>query len=146
MEKNEHRFAVWKNAIAGFFDFPIFGNGFSGLRLDDSVLYPFGPLGKMAHNTLLELLYATGTVGLVCYVRYRIYTVGLVISRPAIHKSLAAASMAVLVFSSLLDNFIFNVYPTFFYSASLCVIIKSASESSAENGKKIKNKKTQKNT
>ena len=140
------RFTIWKSALSGFASFPVFGNGFSGLSVDDSVLYPFGALGKMAHNTVLQLLYAAGVFGLGGYFYYRIHTLSLVLKRPNIHKSFAAASMSVLILSSLLDNFIFNVYPTFYYSAVLAVAVKSVIESSTEKSPKIKNKKSQKKT
>ncbi len=120
------RYNLWKKAFANFLESPIFGGGFYGFEVDDSELYSFGPLAKQAHNTVLQLLSATGVVGLTAYVYYRIETVKPIIRRPSVTKTFMAISMAVLLGGSLLDNFVFNVYPMFHYTVALTVIYRSA--------------------
>ncbi len=120
------RFTLWRAAFDNFLDNFVFGGGFYGFDVPDSVLSPFGPLAKQAHNTVLQLLSATGAVGLLSYAYYRYSTVKPVFTRPTLSKTFMALSIAVLLGGSLLDNFIFNIYPLFSYTVALAVIHKEA--------------------
>ena len=100
------RYALWRAAFDNFLDAPIFGMGFYGFNVETDV---FGPLTKQAHNTVLQLLSATGIVGFSAYAYYRFSTVKPIFKRPSFMKSMMAISIAVLLFGSLLDNFIFNI-------------------------------------
>ena len=122
------RFALWREAFKNFLSSPVFGGGFYGFEVDDSMLYGFGPLAKQAHNTILQLLSATGIVGLLSYIYYRYESVKPLFRYPSMKKTLFAASIAVFLLSSLLDNFVFNIYPTFHYTVSLVIIHKAAEE------------------
>ena len=122
------RFALWRAAFDNFLSAPIFGKGFYGFEVDDSMLTSFGPLAKQAHNTVLQLLSATGLVGFISYAYYRYESIKPLLRRPSLKKTAMAMSIAVLLFGSLLDNFIFNIYPMFYYSVSLAIIHKSANE------------------
>lgn len=122
------RFELWRAAFDNFLDNFVFGGGFYGFEVPDSILSPFGPLAKQAHNTVLQLLSATGIVGFLSYAYYRFATVKPVFKRPTLSKTFMALSVAVLLGGSLLDNFIFNIYPLFSYTVALSVIHKEASE------------------
>lgn len=122
------RFDLWRAAFDNFLDAPIFGRGFYGLEVDDSMLTSFGPLAKQAHNTIFQLLSATGVVGLVSYAYYRYESLKPLFHRPSLKKSMIAMSIAVLLLGSLLDNFIFNIYPMFHYSVALVIIHKASTE------------------
>jgi O-antigen ligase len=122
------RFELWRAAFDNFRDNFVFGGGFYGFEVPDSILSPFGPLAKQAHNTVLQLLSATGIVGFLSYAYYRFATVKPVFKRPTLSKTFMALSVAVLLGGSLLDNFIFNIYPLFSYTVALSVIHKEASE------------------
>ena len=122
------RFALWKAAFHNFLEAPIFGKGFYGLEVDDSMLTSFGPLAKQAHNTLLQLLSATGIVGFASYVYYRYSSIKPLLKAPSLKKTMMALSIAVLLFGSLIDNFIFNIYPMFHYTVALVIIHKSSTE------------------
>ena len=113
------RYSLWRQAFDNFLNSPIFGNGFYGFDVETAV---FGPLPKMAHNTVLQLLSSSGIVGLIAYLYYRISTVKLFVRKPDITKTMLALSALVLIFGGLLDNFIFNVYPTFFYTVMLAIV------------------------
>lgn len=119
------RYALWRAAFDNFLNAPIFGMGFYGFNVETDV---FGPLAKQAHNTVLQLLSATGIVGFAAYAYYRFSTVKPIFKRPSFMKSMMAISIAVLLFGSLLDNFIFNIYPMFHYTMSLVIIHKSDRE------------------
>lgn len=119
------RYALWRAAFENFKDTPIFGGGFYGFNVETDV---FGALAKQAHNTVFQLLSATGIVGLLSYAYYRFCSVKPIFRRPNLMKSMMALSIAVLLFGSLLDNFIFNIYPMFHYTVALVIIHKSDRE------------------
>ena len=116
------RYKLWRAAFYNFLDSPIFGGGFYGFDVETDV---FGPLAKQAHNTVLQLLSAMGIFGLLAYAYYRYKTALFVFKRPSLTKTLMAISIGVLLLSSLLDNFVFNVYPVFYYTVALTIIIKA---------------------
>ena len=119
------RYTLWRAAFDNFLDAPIFGVGFYGFDVETDV---FGPLAEQAHNTVFQLLSATGIVGFAAYAYYRFSTVKPIFKRPTLMKTMMAISVAVLLFESLLDNFIFNIYPMFHYTVSLVIIHKSDRE------------------
>lgn len=119
------RFELWRGAFESFKDSPIFGSGFYGLNLD---YVQFGFLPKMAHNTVLELLGSLGIFGTLCYAYYRFKTALPIFRRPSLMKTMLALSVLTLLLESLLDNFIFNFYPVFYYVVALAVIHKYEKE------------------
>ncbi|MBO7303748.1 MAG: O-antigen ligase family protein [Clostridia bacterium] len=122
------RFELWSTAWDNFISRPIFGVGFYGFEISDKILTPFGPLTKQAHNTVLQLLSATGITGLLAYGYYRFTSLRPVFRRPTLMKTMLAMSIAVFLGGSLLDNFVFNIYPTFYYSIALAIIHRAGSE------------------
>jgi len=122
------RFALWGAAIDNFLEAPVFGGGFYGFDVDDSMLYGFGPLAKQAHNTFLQLMSATGIFGLLSYLYYRFESIKPLFRRPSMKKTLLAMSIGVFLLASLLDNFVFNIYPTFYYTVALVLIHKDEEE------------------
>jgi O-antigen ligase len=119
------RFKLWKAAFKNFLDSPLFGGGFYGFDVETDV---FGPLAKQAHNTVLQLLSAMGVVGFLAYFYYRYKTALYIFKNRSLSKTLMAISIGVFLFSSLLDNFVFNVYPVFYYTVALVIIIKEDEE------------------
>ena len=117
---------LWPAAIDNFISSPIFGKGFYGL--DVTTDFSYGPLALQAHNTILQLLSATGIIGFMAYAYYRYCTMKPVFVRPTLRKTLMAMSVMVLLLGSLLDNFVFFIYPTFHYTVALVVIHKSSRE------------------
>ena len=119
------RFLLWQGAFESFVENPIFGSGFYGLNID-SIQFSFLP--KMAHQTVLQLLGATGIFGLLSYLYYRVKTAISVFRKPSLLKTMMALSILVLLLESLLDNFIFNFYPVFYYVVALAIIARSNEE------------------
>ena len=122
------RFALWKAAFDNFLASPVFGGGFYGFDVDDSLLYGFGPLAKQAHNTFLQLLSASGIIGFSAYVYYRYESIKPIFRRPSLKKTLLFMSIVVFLLASMLDNFVFNIYPTFYYTVALALLHKDDEE------------------
>lgn len=113
------RFEIWRAAWERFLEQPIFGNGFHTAPLTENVTASFIP--SMAHNTVVQLLFSMGIVGLTAYVIYRARSLMLFMRRPSMLKTMLGASMGVLLGMSLLDNFIFHVQPLFYYSIAMVI-------------------------
>lgn len=120
------RFDLWGIAWRNFLDYPIFGRGFSGFesahQLESGPFAHMGPMPTMAHNTPLELLSATGIVGTLAYGYYRFVSFIPVFKRPTLQKTMLALSLLVTLGGSLLDNFVFNIYPMYFAMVTLAII------------------------
>lgn len=114
------RFELWKLGFASFLEYPIFGKGFFGMQVSMPEMASFLP--NMVHNTLFQLLGATGIVGTLAYGFYRYQTLLPFIKRPSLKKTLLGISALVLLLESLLDNFIFYMQPTFVYSVALVIV------------------------
>ena len=117
------RFALWQQAFALFLENPILGAGFYAFNVDTAV---FGPLPKMAHNLILQLLMSTGVVGLCAYGWYLFDTAHLVFKKPNVMKTMLSLSLLALILGSMLDNFVFNVYPMYLFGVLLAIITKNA--------------------
>ncbi len=113
------RFAVWNVAVSNFKSKPVFGTGF--YYFYSPILYNYSFMPLMAHQTFLQLLSSMGLVGLGAYVFYRIDTAGIFFKKPTFEKSMLGLCISVLLCGSMLDNFIFTVFPLFFYSVALAV-------------------------
>ena len=120
------RFDIWRSAFANFLKNPIFGNGFhQGLETGD-IKATFIP--AMAHNTVFQLLSATGIVGFASYVLYRLCSLRAFFVRPELMKSMLGVAMLVLLCESLLDNFIFQIHSIFYYSIAMAIVYRRHNE------------------
>ena len=119
------RYTLWKAAFKNFLEAPIFGKGFYGFN---TAVDTFGALPESAHNTVLQLLSAGGIVCLSAYAFYRFKTVMPFIKKPCLLKSMLGISVLALILGSLLDNFIFDIYPTFYMSAALAIAFRKYDE------------------
>lgn len=120
-----------KIALDNFLAAPVFGVGFLNFESLGAIppeYAPMGPWPAMAHNTLLELLSATGAVGTLAYLVYRAASLYPVFKRPTLERTMLFVSVAALLLSSLLDNFVFDVYPMLLYSVALAIIHKREPE------------------
>ena len=112
------RFNVWRTAFENFKSAPVFGSGY--YHFTSPELYNFSPaIPLMAHQTFLQLLSSMGLVGLFAYLYYRFDTARIFFCRPTLMKTMLGLSMLVLLCESMLDNFIFTIFPLFFYSIAL---------------------------
>ena len=119
------RFALWRAALKNFLEAPIFGKGFYGFNTATDT---FGPFPESAHNTIFQLLSAGGAVAILTYAFYRFKTVKPFIKKPCLLKTMLGISVLALVLSSLLDNFLFDIYPTFYMTTALVIAIKKSEE------------------
>ena len=122
------RYALWSSAFKNFLEAPIFGKGFYGFN---TPVDTFGAMPESAHNTVLQLLSAGGIVSLLAYAFYRFKTLIPFIKKPCLLKTMLGISVLALVLGSLLDNFIFDIYPTFYMSAALAIAFKKHEEENA---------------
>lgn len=111
------RFDLWKLAIENFLNHPIFGGGFYSCEFVSR-----GFLPSFYHNTVIEMMAATGAFGLVAYLAFRGMTVFLCFRKFNTEKLFLGLMLAVLLGTSLLDNHIFNVYPLFYHAVLIALI------------------------
>lgn len=117
-----------KIAVTNFLSSVIFGVGFSGFESILRLPYqyaPMGPLPAMAHNTLFQLMSATGIFGVVAYIWYRTASIVPVLKKPTLYRTLLLVGIAVILLASLVDNFIFDIYPAFYPLIALAIIHKT---------------------
>ena len=114
------RYELWRLAVDTFKKSFLFGNGFYGFFTD--AVFEFGAVPRMAHNTILEILSAMGIFGILSYALYRASTVTVFLRRPTVTKTMLGISILVFLFGSLLDNFVFNLHPTFYYTVALSIV------------------------
>lgn len=130
------RFGLWKDAYNNFLEAPVFGKGFYGFNSEHGDV--FGPWPKSAHNTLLQLLSAGGIVCFLAYLFYRLASILPFIKKPCLLKTMLGISVLALLVGSLLDNFIFNIYPTFYMSIALIIAFKKNEEEGGSMAGKTK--------
>lgn len=114
------RFDLWKNGLAAFLSAPVFGAGFFDVGADTFPVVSFMP--GFSHNTLVELLAATGIFGFLAYGYYRVRSLMPIFRRPTVENLLCFFSLAALLLGSLLDNFVFYFYPLTYYNLVLAVL------------------------
>ena len=113
-----------KIAITNFLHFPIFGVGFGGFEAIEALpenLSPMGPLPAMAHSTPLQLLSATGMLGLLGYILYRVASVVPVLKKHTVPGIFALLASSVVLIGGLIDNFPFDIYPMFYSLIALAI-------------------------
>lgn len=113
------RYNLWRFGYEKFLESPMFGKGFFGLNTSLALDAYFLP--EMVHNTVFQLLGATGAVGTAAYGLYRLQTLEPFFRKPTIEKTMLGLSALLLVVESLLDNFIFYFQPTFPYAVALAI-------------------------
>lgn len=125
------RFSVWLVALDNFKSAPVFGSGY--YHFNSPELYNYSPaIPLMAHQTFLQLLSSMGAVGLVAYLYYRFDTAEIFFIRPTLMKTMMGLSVLVLLLESMLDNFIFTIFPLFYYSILLAVCALACEENKAQ--------------
>lgn len=118
---NDGRFAIWRNAIWAFKKSPIFGVGFfiDALQLLNN--YGISLFPVMIHNTPLQFLASCGLIGLLFYLVYRIMTLRPFLRHPSFEKTFLGITILVFLAESLLDVFVFTVYPLIYYNIALAI-------------------------
>lgn len=111
------RFKIWNDAILAFLQYPLFGEGFFACSFTSAT----GFMPGFYHNTIIHLLASCGAITLILYIVYRVQTIKIILHKINAEKIFLGLMILVVIFSSLLDNFIFQFYPTFFYSIALAL-------------------------
>ncbi len=124
---NNGRFQLWGLAWKLFEENPLFGGGF--FTLETGVYVAIDIMPTMAHNTILEILGSMGLVGFAAYLYYRYSMINVFIERPTLAKSMIAIACFVVIAESLLDVFVFAIYPMFYHIAALAVACKLSQRS-----------------
>ncbi len=107
------RFDLWRTGWERFLSHPIFGAGFydSGIVQDWVIeVYPY-----FYHNTLIQMLGASGAFGFLAYLYHRFQTAKKVFCRPSLYKTFLGLSILSLIAFGMLDVLFFITYPLIFY-------------------------------
>ena len=111
------RFGLWEDAFSAFLQYPIFGEGFYSCSFPSNT----GFMPGFYHNTILHLLASCGIVTLILYLIYRVQTIKIILYKLNVEKIFLGLMVFIVVVSSLLDNFIFQFYPVFFYAIAIAL-------------------------
>lgn len=114
------RIDIWKKCVEIFKENKIFGIGFFGMQVAQQFV-PEEFIPEFAHNTIFELIAATGIVGTVCYGFYRLATLKYVLYKPSLERFMILMGASVLLAEGLLDNYVFQIYTTFYYVIALAI-------------------------
>ena len=123
------RYSLWRKSFDFFLESPVFGKGFYTLDLSTpnsfAVLYEkFGIklVPDFAHNTIFELLGATGIVGFAAYSAHRISTFVIASRRASLERFSWVAAALYIAVASLVDNFVFQIFSPILYTVIMAVI------------------------
>lgn len=124
------RMFLWKGGVEYFKSAPFLGVGFYSNLYEDFLEGFSGFSGMsfippMCHNTIIELLSACGIMGLLTYAIHRIQTIISFFKNINYNRAFIALTILTLVGISLVDNHIFNIFPTIIYSCLLAILIAS---------------------
>ncbi|MGN1373382.1 MAG: O-antigen ligase family protein [Candidatus Coproplasma sp.] len=123
------RTKIWRDGLKKFLHNPIFGNGFYDITATETNTPGFNGEGYgfteaipfMCHNTLVQLLFACGAVGLIAYAVHRGQTIISLFKNPDGGRFFLMFTISGILFTSLLDNHIFYPLPLFLYTTLLAV-------------------------
>lgn len=107
------RFDIWKDGFDRFKQSPIFGYGFN---------YKFGevfPGIYFMHNTVFQVLYACGIVGLGCYLYHRGETIYVMVRRLTVDRVFLGVALLALIGNGLVDISMTHPLSLLFYGAVL---------------------------
>lgn len=105
-----------RNPVTGTGFYPAKGQAWGWSTTDISEVLP-----DRWHNTVVQLLASTGTLGILAYGFHRYQTYRVIRLFRTRRQWLMAISILIMLFCSLLDCHFFNIGPTLFYSMTLVV-------------------------
>lgn len=119
------RFDIWKECFGIFKENSTFGVGFFGMLANGTGQFvPQEFIPQFAHNTVFELLSATGLVGSISYLIYRISTFKYALRKPTLDRFMLLMGASVLIAEGLLDNYVFQIYNTFYYVVAFAIAVR----------------------
>lgn len=130
------RMILWRAGISNFKSSPVFGVGFyielyKILSFDGYSGMSFIP--QMCHNTIVQLLSSCGILGLLTYLIHTVQISQSFMRNVTYNRVFVALTIVSLAGISLVDNHIFNIFPTIIYSILVAVLISSQHEKSNKN-------------
>lgn len=117
------RFSIYEQSYELFRTQPNFGVGFFGLHFGSGEVLPTDLVPQFSHNTVFELLCACGLCGLIGYGIYRLATLRHILHRVTIEKWMLGLAYMTLALQSVLDNYVFQIYTTFYAMAALAILV-----------------------
>lgn len=120
---DSNRFEIYKESYEIFEAHPKFGVGFFGLHFGTGEVLPFELVPEFAHNTIFQLLGATGLFGFIGYSIYRLATMWQILRRVTVEKWMLGVAYMTLATQSLLDNYVFHIYTVFYAVAALAIVL-----------------------
>lgn len=115
-EFSTYRIRDWKIGMEHFSSNPIFGVGWFECTWRE---HNFPP---RYHNTYVQLLGATGLLGLLSYLFHRFETMIVTFKKPTLEKTFAFLCILSLMTANFFDNYFFNIWFGLGYSFLLAVI------------------------
>lgn len=124
------RMKLWEGGIKNFKSAPFLGIGFYANLYTEFLDGFLGFSGmslipNMCHNTFIQLLSACGIIGLLTYLIHRVQTIISFFKNINFNRTFIALTIVALVGVSLIDNHIFNIFPTIIYSCLIAILVAS---------------------
>jgi hypothetical protein len=119
------RLGLYKLALEVFKKYPIFGQGFYVELAGDPGFAGLPLIPDMYHDTFMQLLAATGAVGLIAYGIHRGTTVISYIKNITVERTYIAFIIIALLFLNLFDNHIFYLFPSLIYGFLIGIFVGS---------------------
>ena len=113
---------IYNYGINQFLENPIFGVGYFKLDIFESPYLSTGIVPSRYHNTFVQLLASTGSIGLLAYLYHRFVTLKVTLKGFNTEKAFIFISILGLLLTSLLDCHLFNLGPTMEYSTLLLLL------------------------
>ncbi len=121
------RWKIWTVGVEHFLSAPVFGVGFYvNLPYESHIGLSFFPM--MYHDTFIQIVASCGMVGLFAYIVHRAQTVISYLKNPSYERTYIALTLMALLLVNLVDNHLFNIYPTLIYSSLIAMLIRSENE------------------
>lgn len=118
-----YRDVTWSAGLQQFLKYPIFGGSFYPI---DFTPWDFSEVAAFSkfypprwHNTVVQLLACTGTVGIFAYIFHRVQTGWLLLKQFNREKAFIGCSVLVLLGTCMFDCHFYNIGPVLFYSMGL---------------------------
>lgn len=124
------RTVLWEEGIKNFMEAPFLGAGFYAGLGSYSGISGVSFLPDMAHSTFIEILSACGICGLLTYLVHRTQTILSFVKNPCTNRIYLVLIILCILLTSLLDNHLFNIFPTMLYGILVAVL--AASEEKTE--------------
>lgn len=114
------RFEMYRNGLSAYVSSPIIGTGFFDYDHGISVFFKENSfLAPRYHNTIIQIMASTGTIGLIGYGYHRYETFKMFFKNCSKEKIFLAMLLVAIIGTSLLDCQLFNFGPGLHYGTLL---------------------------